>query len=192
MLLFKDIKQNYPVYILDKINLNLIEGKVTQVSFPHIDPRNNSYNNNSPMVVDVTISDKDKTATYTIPEHLCITDAGNNLVLSTEKENLSREVEAMKNSALQILNSVDRQKNIIEKADVLLKELNPSFKDKAIYEERFKNLENGMCDIKDLLRKFIDRKNEEEIEIDYNKKVRSTENGGGSRQKRRLDDDDIN
>lgn len=186
MLLFKDIKQNYPVYILDKQDLSLVEGKVTQVSFPHLDPRSNGYNSNSPMVVDVTISDKDKTATYTIPEHLCITDAGNNLVLSTEKESLSREVEAMKNSALQILSSVDRQKSIVEKADLLLKELNPSFKDKALYEERFKNLETGMCDIKDLLKKFLERKtDEEEIEDAYNKKARNTE---GGKSKRRIDD----
>lgn len=34
MLLFKDIKQNYPVYILDTQEFSLIQGKATQVSFP--------------------------------------------------------------------------------------------------------------------------------------------------------------
>lgn len=34
MLLFKDIKQNYPVYILDTQEFNIVQGKATQVSFP--------------------------------------------------------------------------------------------------------------------------------------------------------------
>lgn len=161
MLLFKDIKQNYPVYILDKQNISLIEGKVTQVSFPHLDSRN-TYGT-SHMVVDVTITAGDKVATYTIPEHLSITEAGPSIVLSTEKENLGHELEAMKNSALQIIASVDRQKEIVEKADLLLRDLNPVFKDKALYEERFRNLETGMCDIKELLKKFIRDDEEDDI-----------------------------
>ncbi len=37
MLLFKDIKQNYPVYILDTQEFSLIQGKATQVSFPRLE-----------------------------------------------------------------------------------------------------------------------------------------------------------
>ena len=34
---FKDIKQGYPVYILDKSNLNFSQGKTTAVSFSRMD-----------------------------------------------------------------------------------------------------------------------------------------------------------
>ena len=37
MLLFKDIKQNYPVYILDTQEFSHIQGKATQVSFPRLE-----------------------------------------------------------------------------------------------------------------------------------------------------------
>ena len=36
MMLFKDIKQNYPVYILDKQEMTFKQGKVTNVSLPTI------------------------------------------------------------------------------------------------------------------------------------------------------------
>lgn len=167
MLLFKDVKQNYPVWILDKQELILIQGKVTQVSFPHIDSSRPTLGCNQNMVVDVTISAEGKTATYTIPENLCITDAGHSLVLATEKENLIHEVEALRNNAQQILSSVPRQKEIIEKSEELLVKLNPL---EAQYEERFKSIESGMTDIKSMLLKFI----EENEKTDSNSKKRNT------------------
>lgn len=159
MLFFKDVKQNYPVYILDKQEISIIEGKVTQVSFPHLDPSvQRSTNMNQSMVVDVTISAEGKSATYTIPEHLCITDAGSNIVLSTEKETLVHEVEAMKNNALQVLSTIDRQKDIVSKTEELLIELNPSTKEKAVYEERFKSIESSVGDIKQMLLRLVEDK----------------------------------
>lgn len=160
MLLFKDIKQNYPVYILDKQELTLIEGKVTQVSFPHLESsqRPGGIMGQQPMVIDVTISAGGKVATYTIPEHLCITDAGSTLVLSTEKETLIHEVEAMKNNAIQVLSTIDRQKDIIDKSEKLLVELNPATKEKAAYEKRFKSIESSVGDIKEILLKLVEEK----------------------------------
>lgn len=164
MLLFKDIKQSYPVYILDRQNLTLTQGKVSQISFPHVDSTKVTFgNSNQPMVVDVTIVANSKTATYTIPENLGITEAGPNLVLSTERELLSREIEAMRSNAEVILNSVDKQKQIISKADELLSELNPSYKEKIQYEERFKSLESNMSDIKNMISRLFNNNNKQNI-----------------------------
>lgn len=82
MLLFKDIKQNYPVYILDTQEFSLIQGKATQVSFPRLEM--NQKTGKTEMVVDVTIEANGKMATYAIPESHSVTYAGR-LVLSTEK-----------------------------------------------------------------------------------------------------------
>ena len=59
------------------------------------------------MVVDITIESSNKTATYTIPENLSITYAGD-IVLSTDKICLAREVESMKNTAEKIIESVPK------------------------------------------------------------------------------------
>lgn len=144
-MLFKDIKQNYPVYILDKQDLSVIQGKATSVSFPRMDM--NPKIGKTEMVVDVTIEVNGKTGTYTIPENLSVTYAGN-LVLSTDKQGLSGEIEAMKNNAEQILASVDRQKEILNKASSLLAELNPVYKEKQETEKRFGVIETQVSEVK--------------------------------------------
>ena len=113
MLLFKDIKQNYPVYILDTQEFSLIQGKATQVSFPRLEM--NQKTGKTEMVVDVTIEANGKMATYAIPESHSVTYAGH-LVLSTEKSGLTSEVEAQKANAEQVLASASKAQNIIDKA----------------------------------------------------------------------------
>jgi hypothetical protein len=161
---FKDVKQNYPVFILDKQELKVIQGKVVSAAFPRIDmnggarPNPASINPTNPtgalMVVDVTIEADGKTATYTIPENLAVTYAGN-IVLSTDREGLVREIEAMKNAAEQILSTVDHQKAIVEKASSLLAELNPLYKEKRETEERFGKIEGTVAEMKEMLASFI-------------------------------------
>ena len=113
MILFKDIKQNYPVYILDTQEFDIIQGKATQVSFPRLEM--NQKTGKTEMVVDVTIEANGKIATYTIPENHSVTYAGH-LVLATEKPGLASEVEAQKASAEQVLASASKAQNIIKKS----------------------------------------------------------------------------
>lgn len=144
-MLFKDIKQNYPVYILDKQNVTFIQGKVTSISLPHID-------NSNPMVigksvVDVTIEANGKGATYTMPEDKSMVYAGS-LVLATDKESIVREVEAMKASAEQAIANVEKQKEIASRSTNLLTELNPIFKEKQENEKRMTKMENSIEELK--------------------------------------------
>lgn len=151
-MLFKDIKQNYPVYILDKQNMSVIQGVVTSVGFPRMDM--NPKTGKTGMVVDVTIVANGKTATYSIPENLTVTYA-ENLVLSTDKQGLVNEIEAMKNTAEQVLASVDHQKEVIAKSSSLLAELNPMYKDKQETEERFTKIESSISRMEEMMTNFI-------------------------------------
>ena len=156
-MMFKDIKQNYPVFIFNKQDLSVVQGKVVATTFPHVDMNSaqkvtpTSLSPASPlgtqMVVDVTIEAGGKTATYTIPESLSVTYAGN-MVLSTDREGIAREVEALKSSAEQVLSSVDRQKEIVEKTTSLLAELSPAYKEKKETEERFSAIEETVTGVK--------------------------------------------
>lgn len=157
-MLFKDIKQNYSVYIFDKQKVECVQGKVLSVSLPRMQMPSSMTSMNqmgtTPMVIDITVETNGRTATYTIPENLSVTYAGN-LVLSTEREGVVREIEAMKNTAEQVLNSVERQKEIKEKATELLVELNPVYKEKKDTEERFNKIENSVSEMKNMLSSFI-------------------------------------
>lgn len=146
---FKDVKQSYSVYILNKQDMTITDGKVISIGFPHMD-----MNSKPQLVVDVTIESNGKTATYTIPENLSITYTGD-IVLSTDKQGLVCEVEAMKNSAEKILESVPRQKEIVDKAGILLADLNPVFKQKKENEERFSKMESSISRLEQTIASFI-------------------------------------
>lgn len=106
------------------------------------------------MLVDVTIETAGRTATYSIPENLSVTYAGN-LVLSTDKDGISREVEAAKNSAEQALKQVEQQRKIVERSTALLSELNPVYREKKETEERFSKIETSVSEMKNMLAGFI-------------------------------------
>lgn len=151
---FKDIKQGYSVYILDKQNMTITEGKVITVGFPHIDVNNKHQASISQMVVDVTIESSQKTATYSIPENLSITYAGD-IVLSVDKQSLSYEVQSMKTQAEKIIESVPKQKEIVDKATALLSELNPEYKEKKENEQRFSRIEDSINKLESTVTNFI-------------------------------------
>lgn len=148
MLQFKDIKQNYPVHILDKQEFCIISGKATAVSFPRVEV--NQKTGRTEMVIDVTVEANGKTATYTIPENLTVTYAGN-IVLSTDKQNLASEVEAMVANADQIIASVPHAQKIKDMAPMILADLSPAYKEKQETEQRFGKMENAISEMKSLV-----------------------------------------
>lgn len=147
---FKELKQGYPVFILDKDNLELKQGKVVNTTFPRIDTQPTG----TKMVVDVTLDMGGKNAVYTMPEDAAVVYA-NSLVLSTEQQCLAVEVEKMKTDAERVLSTVERQKKIISVADDLLAQLNPNLKDKKETEERFNKVENSIGELKDMIKSLV-------------------------------------
>lgn len=160
-MLFKELKQNYPVYILDKQTVTFTQGKVISVSLPRMNVGNGTMSmmpTSSPtaMLVDVTIEADGRTATYSIPENLAVTYAGST-VLSTDREGISREIEAMRATAEQVLSSVDRQKEILDKTQSLLAELNPAYKEKKETDERFNRIEGDVSEMKSMVRDLLNK-----------------------------------
>lgn len=177
-MLFKDIKQNYPIYLLDKDNKCFIIGKVTGTTFPHAPkdeqqqsfpggmpnyaPQNyNNYNNRNQaqrMVVDLTIEAGDRTATYEVSENASVNYAGN-LILATEKQLLVPEMEAMVNNANDFLATIDQRKadaeDTVKKMKAILAEVSPQFRQAQEYDQRFNKIEGSVNELKDLMTNFI-------------------------------------
>ena len=147
IMLFKDMKPNYSVFILDKEEMTVVQGKVKTASFPRMDTSNGT----TKMVVDIEIEADGKSATYAIPENLSVTYAGN-LVLSTDRDGLLHEIEARQTYAEQVLATVDKQKTIIERAKKLRAELNPAYREKQENEKRFGQIEGAISEMKDLMK----------------------------------------
>lgn len=92
-MLFKDLKNGFPVYIYDRNQIEVSQGKVVNVSMPHIDK--GTFNMQANMVVDITIENKGCPTTYTFKDN---TETGytDSLVITTDKANIIREIEAAK------------------------------------------------------------------------------------------------
>lgn len=152
---FKDIQKNHPVFILDKSTVELRQGKVVEAA-PHMNTGLATISGSGQPMRDVTIEMDGKQTVYTIPEHLSITFAGD-IVLSTDKQGLSTEVERMKNEADTVLSSVERMKTIKQKSEELLADLNPAVKEKQETEKRFKSIEGDISGIRGMVKQLLDK-----------------------------------
>lgn len=152
---FKDIQKNHPVFILNKSTVELRQGKVVEAA-PHMNTGLATISGSGQPMRDVTIEMDGKQTVYTIPEHLSVTFAGD-IVLSTDKQGLSAEVERMKNEADTVLSSVERMKTVKQKSEELLADLNPAVKEKQETEKRFKSIEGDISGIRGMVKQLLDK-----------------------------------
>lgn len=145
---FKELKQGYSVYILDKENMCVKNAKVVNMSTPHIDKRN--YELGVALVVDVALDVNGTVTTYTFKED---TETGyvQSTVITTDKQNIIREVEAIKSQSEEALSQVDTHKERLQKCNDILVEFNPAVKEKQAIDARFGKLESSMDELKSML-----------------------------------------
>ncbi len=146
---FKELKSNYPIYLLDRASLGFEQARVMNVQ-----PNYQSVNMNK-IEVNVTIQTKDgKQNTYAVADSEQSAYAGN-LFISTSKDSIINEVNALKNASEEVLEKVDEHKKTVEKCKKLLGELDTAFRDQQKTNERLDNLENKL----DEIFKFVKSKN---------------------------------
>jgi hypothetical protein len=158
--MFSGLRQNSLFYILDKSEeLNLKVGQVVSVSNPT--PKYKQYTpmqaySQSEMVVDVKVKIGDDTLDFKqLNANLSIDNAGD-VVVSDNKEAMSSEVEAMLRNSRTIIESVPYHEKVIQRCDVMLRELNPQFAKEKEQEEKIGALEERMSNIDDKLGKMFD------------------------------------
>lgn len=80
---------------------------------------------------------------------------GNNDVLSTDKDGILREVEAIKAASEEALAQVEANKEKVTKCNQLLEELNPAFAEKRAQDKRIEGIETEVKSLGALVRDFI-------------------------------------
>lgn len=154
-MLFKDLKTGYQVYLLHKVPLLKVTiGKVVAVS-PSRFPQTQGNFQTMQMVVDVTIEEDGTSKTYTIPDSLSVTYAGNELVIATEREGVLKEVESIKALNEDELSKTEVRRTMVTECEKIIAEWNPQFKEKRETEERFTKIETSMLDLKGMLSDLI-------------------------------------
>lgn len=129
--MFSNLRTNSQIYILHKEATPYVEvGTVLNVSQPVPKFPMGNFMNQQELVVDVTVKINDNTITLQkLPSGLDIADQGinGNVVITTSREAMNAEVDALRQKSLNILNSVEHHKNIVQECEVLLQRLNPEF-----------------------------------------------------------------
>ena len=171
--MFNALRQGSPFYILEKVDEPKLKiGGVVSVSQPT--PKyNNTFIPNqqfTEMVVDVVVKVGDEELKFEkLPSNLSIANFGQSgVVVSESKEAMNTEVEGMLRNSKQVIESIPYHEKVVASCDVMLRELNPSFKKEKEQEEKIGLLEqkmNGMegtlTDIREMLSLALNKSKKE-------------------------------
>lgn len=157
--MFSNLRANSQVYILHKEASPYVEiGSVVSVSSPV--PKFPVTNIMQPqeMVVDVTVRINENTVTLQkLPAGLDIADQGanGNVVITTSREAMNAEVDALRQKSLGIINSVEYHQKIVQDCELLLQRLNPEFAEQKQQKQEIDALKQQvsemMSSMKDLM-----------------------------------------
>lgn len=130
--MFSNLRTNSQIYVLHRDAEPYIEiGQVVSVSQPRPRYQTSSFMSPQETVVDVVISVNGNNITLqSLPANLDVADQGTlngSLFITTSRDAMNVEVNSMRQKSLDIINSVDRHKKIIQDCEVLLQRLNPEF-----------------------------------------------------------------
>lgn len=161
--MFQSLRQNNQIYILHKDRPALEIGTIVSASIPS--PKYpNTFGTNPEMTVDIIAKVNGVDVTYQkIPATLDIADFGNNsIVLADNKEAMNSEISSLKQKSLDLLNSIEYHKGVIESCDKILNTLNPELAERQAQQDEIKTLKeqvNMMSqNIADLLAELRDSK----------------------------------
>ena len=130
--MFSNLRTNSQLYILHKDTNPYIEvGQVVSVSQPR--PRYQTSNFMAPQeqVVDVVVGINGSNITLqSLPANLDVADQGTingYLFITTSRDAMNSEINSMRQKSLDIINSVEHHKKVIQDCEILLQRLNPEF-----------------------------------------------------------------
>lgn len=162
--MFSALRPNNILYVLNKKDSpTLRKMQVVSVSAP-MPKVQGMYSNPMDTTVDITVKDSNGQEVFkNIPSSLGTANDGT-IILTETKEAMCSEVEAMITVSRQIIDSVPYHKNILEKGDELLKELNPQFaKEKeqeakiSALETKIGGIESSIGDMKQMLAQALNK-----------------------------------
>ena len=140
----------FQVHTLDTNTVPKYElGKVVAVSEPrYLPPQPGQYQAMQTRVVDLTVELTGETKTYTVPESQNVAKAMG-ITLSTSIDPIMNELNAIKNTSQDIINSVDAHRAKIEACESILEDINPAFKQTREQDRKIAGIENKVNDLTD-------------------------------------------
>lgn len=166
--MFSNLRTNSQIYILHRDATPYIEiGQVVSVSQPRPRYQTNSYIAPQEQVVDIVVGINGNNITLqSLPANLDVADQGTingSLFISTQREAMNTEINSMRQKSLDIINSVEQHKKVIQDCEVLLQRLNPEFAEQKQQKQEIDMLKTQMSEMmsgmKELMAQLKSREN---------------------------------
>ncbi len=148
--MFQSVRPNSPIYVLHKgDNPRLETGYVVNQPIPkpkYQMPR--TFGQPQEMIVDLVIKLNDISMNLnSIPANLDIADSysnGENIVISDSREAMNSEILSLKQKSVDLINSVNYHKSLIDQYDKLLSDFNPEMAEKQAQQQEIASLREQM------------------------------------------------
>lgn len=153
--MFSALRQGSLIYILRKGEKPTLQiGTVTAVTDPK--PKMGTmpvYGQMQPTTVNITAKVGDNSLSFENLDSgaVIMNYANENTIVSTNRDAMNSEVDAMLRQSRQILDSVPYHENVLRSCDVILRELNPQFAKEKEQEEKIAGLENKVSGMENTL-----------------------------------------
>lgn len=150
--MFSNLRTNSQIYILHRDATPYIEiGQVVSVSQPRPRYQTNNYIAPQEQVVDVVVGINGNNITLqSLPANLDVADQGTingSLFISTQRDAMNTEINSMRQKSLDIINSVEHHKKVIQDCEVLLQRLNPEFAEQKQQKQEIDMLKTQMSEM---------------------------------------------
>lgn len=150
--MFSNLRTNSQLYILHRDATPYIEiGQVVSVSQPRPRYQTGSYIAPQEQVVDIVVGINGNNITLqSLPANLDVADQGTingSLFISTQRDAMNTEINSMRQKSLDIINSVEHHKKIIQDCEVLLQRLNPEFAEQKQQKQEIDMLKTQMSEM---------------------------------------------
>lgn len=158
--MFSGLRQGSLLYVLDKSNLTLRIGEVTNVSNPKNKLNQPMYPNVQPFAqqettVDVQVKFGEEFHNFEQLPSMLSSTSKNNLVVSDNKEAMNIEVDTMMRTSRSVIESVPYHEKALSTCEAMLRELNPQFAKEKEQEEKIDALEEKMGGIENTLNQMM-------------------------------------
>lgn len=151
--MFGGVRQNSIIYVLDKSEKpNLKIGQLATISNPYPKYQQGTiYTPNAEQVVDISVKTNDGTLEFKqLPTSLSIANSGN-VVVSDSRDAMLSEVEGMRRTSQEHLDSVNYHQSVVESCDEMIAVLNPQIAREKENEQRIGAMEERMGGIEGAL-----------------------------------------
>lgn len=147
--MFQSLRQNSQIFIFHKDQPTLEIGYITTVSLPKpkyaVPP---AFGQQQDLVVDITAKVNGAIINYNgLPANLDIADSfsnGETISIADNREAMNAEIIACKQKSIDIINSMETHKKLVENCDKILQDLNPEYAEKQQQQSEINSLKSQM------------------------------------------------